>query len=215
MLSLRGSAALSPFRLDKILATLRSAAPRITHLYAEFWHFAWSDTELTSSQQDTLQKILTYGPRMAEETPMGELFLAIPRPGTISPWSSRATDIAHHCGLEGVQRLERGVAYYADTSDGSPLAEAEKQVLKPLIHDRMTETVFGSLADAERLYHKAEPAPFASVDILGQGKVALEQANSELGLALSVDEIDYLVKNFWRIHRNPTDVELTMFAQAN
>jgi len=80
MLSLRGSAALSPFRLDKILATLRSAAPRITHLYAEFWHFAWSDTELTSSQQDTLQKILTYGPRMAEETPMGELFLAIPRP---------------------------------------------------------------------------------------------------------------------------------------
>jgi phosphoribosylformylglycinamidine synthase len=215
MLSLRGSAALSPFRLDKILAALKSTAPRITHLYAEFWHFAWADVELTSSQQDTLQKILTYGPQMASETPSGELFLVIPRPGTISPWSSRATDIAHHCGLKGIQRLERGVAYYAATSIGSPLMEAEKQVLKPLIHDRMTEAVFSSLADAERLYHKAEPAPFASVDILAKGRDALMQANSELGLALSVDEIDYLVENFTRIGRNPTDVELTMFAQAN
>jgi len=219
MLRLRGSAALSPFRLDKILAALKAVAPRISHLYAEFWHFAWSQGDLTQAQQDTLQKILTYGPKMAEETPAEkqktELFLVIPRPGTISPWSSRATDIAHHCGLKSVQRLERGVAYYAATADGSPLTEAEKLALKPLIHDRMTEAVFGSLDDAERLYHKADPAPLTSVDILAGGKAALERANSEMGLALSPDEIDYLLENFTRIGRNPTDVELTMFAQAN
>jgi len=220
MLRLRGSAALSPFRLDKILVALKAVAPRISHLYAEFWHFAWSEGDLTPAQQDTLQKILTYGSQKAkeelvEETPSGELFLVIPRPGTISPWSSRATDIAHHCGLEIVQRLERGVAYYATTSDGSALTEAEKLALKPLIHDRMTEAVFGSLNDAERLYHKADPAPLSSVNILAGGKAALERANSEMGLALSPDEIDYLLENFTRIGRNPTDVELTMFAQAN
>jgi phosphoribosylformylglycinamidine synthase len=215
MLSLRGSAALSPFRLDKILVALRSAAPRITHLYAEFWHFAWSDIDLMRTQQLTLQKILTYGPKMATETPTGELLLVIPRPGTISPWASRATDIANHCGLESIKRLERGVAYYATTSDGGPLSETEKEQLMPLIHDRMTEAVFGSLADAERLYHTAKPAPFSRVDILGKGRDALVLANRNLGLALSVDEVDYLVENFTRIGRNPTDVELTMFAQAN
>jgi phosphoribosylformylglycinamidine synthase len=215
MLRLRGSAALSPFRLDKILAALKGAAPRITHLYAEFWHFAWTEGELSAAQQDTLKQILTYGPKMAEETPSGELFLVVPRPGTISPWSSRATDIARHCGLEGMQRLERGIAVYAATADGSPLTEDEKRALKPLIHDRMTEAVFGSLDDAEKLYHEAQPAPLSTVDILGGGKAALVAANSDMGLALSPDEIDYLVENFTRIGRNPTDVELMMFAQAN
>jgi phosphoribosylformylglycinamidine synthase len=215
MLSLRGSAALSPFRLDKILTALKIVAPRITHLYAEFWHFAWSEGELAQSQQDTLQKILTYGPRLVEETPNGDLFLVIPRPGTISPWSTRATEIARHCGIENMKRLERGVAYYAATADGKPLTEAEKQALKPLIHDRMTEAVFGSLDDVARLYHTAEPAPLSTVDILSAGKAALEAANADMGLALSPDEVDYLVDNFTRMGRNPTDVELMMFAQAN
>jgi phosphoribosylformylglycinamidine synthase len=215
MLRLRGSAALSPFRLDKILAALKGVAPRITHLYAEFWHFAWTEGELSAAQQDTLKQILTYGPKMAEETPSGELFLVVPRPGTISPWSSRATDIARHCGLESMQRLERGIAVYAATVDGSPLTEDEKRALKPLIHDRMTEAVFGRLDDAEKLYHEAQPAPLSTVDILGGGKAALVAANSDMGLALSPDEIDYLVENFTRIGRNPTDVELMMFAQAN
>jgi phosphoribosylformylglycinamidine synthase len=215
MLSLRGSAALSDFRLDKITSALKTAAPRISHLYAEFWHFAWSDQALTATQQQTLQQILTYGPKLKEETPSGQLLLVIPRPGTISPWSSRATDIARHCGLENIKRLERGVAYYAATADGSPLTEAEAQALKSLIHDRMTEVVFGNLQDAERLYHTAEPAPLSSVDILAGGKAALERANADMGLALSPDEVDYLVENFTRIGRNPTDVELMMFAQAN
>lgn len=215
MHSLRGSAALPPFRLDKILNALKTSAPRINHVYAEFWHFAWFEGALNDAQQDKLQKILTYGPKMVEETPAGELLVVIPRLGTISPWSSRATDIARHCGLENMQRLERGIAYYVTTHDGSPLTEAEKQALKPLIHDRMTEAVFNSLHDAEKLYHTTQPAPLSTVDILAGGKAALNQANNEMGLALSPDEIDYLVENFTRIGRNPTDVELMMFAQAN
>ncbi len=215
MLRLRGSAALSPFRLDKILAALKAGAPRISHIYAEFWHFAQTSRELSAQENDTLQKILTYGPKMAEEAPSGELFLVTPRPGTISPWSSRATDIASHCGLAAIARLERGVAFYVTTADGAPLTEAEKQALKPLIHDRMTEAVFASLDDAARLFVTAEPAPLATVDILGGGKAALVAANNDMGLALSPDEVDYLVENFTRMGRNPTDVELMMFAQAN
>jgi len=215
MLSLRGSAALSSFRLDKILASLKVTAPAISHVYAEFWHFAWSETALSDAQQDTLKKILTYGPKMTEETPHGELFLVIPRPGTISPWASRATDIANHCGLETIQRIERGVAYYIAKADNSPLSEAEKLAVKTLIHDRMTETVFATLNDAEKLYHHAVPAPLNVVDILAGGKAALEAANAEMGLALSPDEVDYLLDNYNKMGRNPTDVELMMFAQAN
>jgi phosphoribosylformylglycinamidine synthase len=215
MIRIRGSAALSPFRLDKIMTALKVDAPRISHLYAEFWHFAWAEGELTADQQAVLGKILTYGPRMQEETPSGELFLVIPRPGTISPWSSRATDIAQHCGLGNITRLERGVVYTVATTDGKSLNDAEKQVLKAAIHDRMTEAVFPSLDDAARLVEAAQPQPLATVDIMGGGKAALEAANRDMGLALSPDEVDYLVESFIRLNRNPTDVELMMFAQAN
>ena len=219
MISLRGSSALSPFRLEKILATLKTSAPQISHLQGDFWHFAWSDADLSASQQETLQKILTYGPKMtgnaADEAPVGELFLVIPRPGTISPWASRATDIAKHCGLPSVQRIERGIAYYASKKDQLSLTDAEKLAVKAAIHDRMTEAVFASLEDAAALYHKAEPVPLSTVDVLAGGQAALNQANAELGLALSPDEVDYLVENFSKIGRNPSDVELMMFAQAN
>src|SRR5450830_510778 len=215
MISLRGSSALSPFRLEKILATLKTSAPQISHLHGDFWHFVWSDSDLIASQQETLQKILTYGPEMAEEAPVGELFLVIPRPGTISPWASRATDIAKHCGLPSVQRIERGIAYYVTKKDHTPLTDAEKLAVKAAIHDRMTEAVFANLSDAAALYHQAEPVPLSTVDVLGGAQAALNQANTALGLALSPDEVDYLVENFTRIGRNPTDVELMMFAQAN
>jgi phosphoribosylformylglycinamidine synthase len=215
MLTLRGSAALSNFRLHKILTQLKASAPAISAVNAEFQHFVWSEQTLNQSQQDTLGKILTYGPKSESEAPQGELLLVIPRLGTISPWASRATDIAKHCGLESVQRIERGIAYYVRKQDGSALTENEKQVLKAAIHDRMTEAVFPSLADAAKLYHEATPAPLSSVDILAGGKAALLQANSDMGLALSADEVDYLLENFQKIGRNPTDVELMMFAQAN
>ncbi|MES2013949.1 MAG: phosphoribosylformylglycinamidine synthase [Pseudomonadota bacterium] len=215
MICLRGSAALSQFRIEKIQKNLSGICPNIQHLYAEFWHFSWVNAELTAPQQDTLKQILTYGPTMQVEEPQGEYFLVLPRIGTISPWASRATDIVQHCGIPQVQRVERGIAYYVQTKNGQALTEAERQQLLPLIHDRMTEAVFGDLKDAEKLYHTDSPAPLSTVDILQGGKAALVTANAEMGLALSPDEVDYLFDNFTKIQRNPTDVELMMFAQAN
>jgi phosphoribosylformylglycinamidine synthase len=215
MACLRGSAALSQFRIEKIQSHLSQNLPNIKHFYAEFRHFIWTDVALNEVQQNTLKEILTYGPTMHAEDPQGELLLVIPRIGTISPWASRATDIVKHCGLEAVQRVERGVAYFVQTKNGEKLTQEERQQLLPLIHDRMTEMVFASLDDAAKLYHADAPKPLSTVDILQGGKHALVQANSELGLALSPDEVDYLLENFLRMGRNPTDVELMMFAQAN
>ena len=213
--SLRGSSALSQFRLDKLYSTLKSTAPSIRHVYAEFMHFAFSENVLADAQKNTLTQILTYGPKSENEAPAGELFLVIPRIGTISPWASRATDIANNCGLVDVLRIERGVAYYVTTTNGQPLSETEKAAFRAAIHDRMTETVIYSLNDAEKLYHHADPKPLNSIDILQGGKSALEAANNEMGLALSPDEVDYLLENYIKMGRNPTDVELMMFAQAN
>ncbi len=188
-LSLRGSPALSQFRLDKLYASLKKYTPNISHIYAEFVHFAFSETALTNTQQNTLKQILTYGPQANVEKPSGTLFLVIPRLGTISPWASRATDIAKNCGLESVLRIERGIAYYVRTSNGRALSDAEKIALKTQIHDRMTEMVFSDLDDAQKLYHSAQPAPLSSIDILNDGKAALDAANSEMGLALSPDVV--------------------------
>ena len=215
MACLRGSAALSQFRLEKIQSQLSQKAASITHIYAEFRHFVWADIALDEAQQNTLKQILTYGPSLQAEDPKGELLLVIPRIGTISPWASRATDIVKHCGLEAVQRVERGIAYFVQTKNGEKLTQEERQQLLPLIHDRMTEMVFASLDDAAKLYHADAPKPLSTVDILQGGKQALVKANSDMGLALSPDEVDYLFDNFTKIQRNPTDVELMMFAQAN
>lgn len=212
---LRGSNALSAFRFAKLLSQLQAAVPALDHLYAEYWHFVEASRSLEDNERRTLERILSYGPASAQEEPRGELFLVTPRLGTISPWSTKASDIAKHCGLGGVARIERGVAYFLAKKDGSAFTAAEKASLVPLLHDRMTETVLPKPEDAARLFHHVAPQPLSSVDILAGGKAALESANKEMGLALSPDEIDYLVENFSRIGRNPTDVELMMFAQAN
>ena len=215
MISLRGSAALSPFRIEKIQNKLNEICPNIGHIYAEFWHFVWVDGALTAQQENTLNQILTYGPSMQAEEPNGEFILVLPRVGTISPWASRATDIVQHCGLPEVQRVERGIAYYVQTKSGQPLTVAERQALLPLIHDRMTESVFANKQDAGKLFHTDTPKPLSTIDVLQGGKAALNQANNEMGLALSPDEVDYLFDNYTKMQRNPTDVELMMFAQAN
>ncbi len=215
MISLRGSAALSPFRIEKIQNKLNEICPNIGHIYAEFWHFVWVDGALSAQQENTLNQILTYGPSMQAEEPNGEFILVLPRVGTISPWASRATDIVQHCGLPETQRVERGIAYYVQTKSGQPLTADERQLLLPLIHDRMTENVFANKQDAGKLFHTDTPKPLSTIDVLQGGKAALNQANNEMGLALSPDEVDYLFDNFTRMQRNPTDVELMMFAQAN
>jgi len=212
---LRGRNALSAFRASKLSQSVTAAVPRVTGIQAEFWHFTQLARALSNDETARLERILTYGPESAAVEACGELMLVVPRIGTISPWSSKATDIARHCGLEAVQRIERGVAYWFSTRDGSAPSSDERAALAPLIHDRMTETVLASFEDADRLFEHFQPQPLKSVDILGGGVAALERANREMGLALSQDEIEYLAEQFGRIARNPTDVELMMFAQAN
>ncbi|HDK37433.1 MAG TPA: phosphoribosylformylglycinamidine synthase, partial [Thiolapillus brandeum] len=211
MLKLRGAPALSDFRLEKLNTRLIESLGKPVSVYAEFIHLAELSEELTESESAVLDRILRYGPALASHDPVGSLLLVVPRPGTISPWSSKATDIAHVCGLQSIERIERGVVYYLE----GELDDADLGKAGELLHDRMTESVFFDLDDAEALFLHAEPRPFISVDILNGGRAALVNANGELGLALSDDEIDYLVESFLSLERNPTDVELMMFAQAN
>lgn len=211
MLILRGAPALSAFRHGKLLEQLSQKVPAVSGLYAEFAHFAEVDGDLTADQQQVLARLLKYGPSVPVQEPSGRLFLVMPRFGTISPWSSKASDIAHNCGLENIQRLERGIAYYV----AGELSEADAALVAQQLHDRMTQIVLGRLEDAAGLFSHAQPKPMTSVDILGGGRAALEKANVDLGLALAEDEIDYLVNAFQGLSRNPNDIELMMFAQAN
>ena len=214
---LAGSSALSAFRISKILSVCHEKSIPIISLEAQFIHFIDSTNELTVEQQLTLDKLLQYGPKSVyingDCNTNRQLFLVTPRAGTISPWSSKSTDIAHNCGLTQIHRIERGIAYYVVTS--LPMTQPEQDKFAELIHDRMMETVLTSFDQAEQLFKVDEPAPVTVVDLLGQGRQALEQANLKLGLALASDEIDYLFENFQKLNRNPTDIELYMFAQAN
>jgi len=209
---LRGSPALSAFRITKLLSLFQDAHLPVSDIYAEYVHFADVSTALNAEEKARLQRLLKYGPSLAEHAPQGRLLLVTPRPGTISPWSSKATDIAHNCDLPQVKRLERGMAFYLQATS---LTETQWQQLAALLHDRMMETVFTDFAEAEQLFAHHEPQPLQSVDVLGVGRVALEEANRKLGLALADDEIDYLLTAFERLGRNPNDIELYMFAQAN
>ncbi|HFE32553.1 MAG TPA: phosphoribosylformylglycinamidine synthase, partial [Gammaproteobacteria bacterium] len=216
MLQLRGAAALSPFRVNKLLATARQAVPRLAAISSEYIHFVDLECALDGDGHRVLEQLLRYGPSDDAQMPVaGQILLVVPRLGTISPWSSKATDIAHNCGLAEVRRIERGVLYHFASGDGQPLTDHELAALRPLIHDRMTERVLDSLDEAEGLFLQAEPAPLQTVDLLGKGRAALVLANAEMGLALAEDEIDYLLENFTALGRNPSDVELMMFAQAN
>jgi len=213
MMILRGSPALSEFRVSKLLDQCRELNLPVSGIYAEFMHFANLTSELNDQEHHKLEKLLTYGPTIEEHQPEGLFLLITPRPGTISPWSSKSTDIAHNCGLAKVKRLERGTAYYIDTTHD--LNEAQLIRLKGLLHDRMMESVFTETNAVDALFSVSEPTPLIEVDILSGGHQALENANISLGLALADDEIDYLVESFIKLDRNPNDIELMMFAQAN
>jgi phosphoribosylformylglycinamidine synthase len=212
-LRLRGRDALSAFRRKKLLQAVAADVPGL-QINAEFWHFIQLQQPLDASGQQQLERVLTYGPATTPVAQNGTLLLVTPRLGTISPWSSKATDIAKHCGLPAVARIERGIAWWC-TVNGNPLTADQRTKLLPHLHDRMTESVLDSLDAAEALFRGIDPKPLASIDVLGGGRDALVTANTGMGLALSPDEIDYLHDNFKRIGRNPTDVELMMFAQAN
>ncbi len=219
---LEGGNALSSFRAQQLLTELVSIHPKITGIAARFVHLVATDAAPTPALQERLQALLTYGDPY-EGPADGAALVVTPRLGTISPWASKATDIARNCGL-GVFRVERITEYRIAFKTGllsnvlgsAPELSAEQTArIAALLHDRMTESVFATRAEAEQLFSALDAAPMEFVDVLGGGRAALEAANRQWGLALADDEIDYLVDAFKGLQRNPTDVELMMFAQAN
>jgi len=223
MLILPGSNALSAFRQQRLLTQLQHVAPAIANVTARYYHFIDSSAPLSTDDASRLSAMLTYGePAVTDSAEHVEEFFVIPRLGTISSWASKATDIAHNCGMEHIHRIERGVAYRVALKAGflglggaKKLDEAQTQAVAALLHDRMTESVLRQAEDAANLFQELEARPLESIDVLGAGRAALERANLELGLAMSEDEIVYLLDAFTKAQRNPTDVELMMFAQAN
>ena len=215
--SFEGGSALSAFRVQQLLPGLQAIHDKISGIAARYVHLVTSDQAPTAELQQQLAALLTYGDPYNGPTE-GALVVVSPRLGTVSPWASKATDIAHNCGL-AVRRVERIVEYRVTLKSGllgqASLSTEQLGQVAALLHDRMTESAMTTREQAYALFTELHPAPMDHVDILGGGRAALEQANVAWGLALADDEIDYLVKAFNDLKRNPTDVELMMFAQAN
>jgi phosphoribosylformylglycinamidine synthase len=208
LLVLPGPPAFSAFRLAKVLAAIRSRTPSVTAIYAEYVHLLSLRAELTEVERGVAAALLEYGPRHGLPAPIGERRLTVlPRAGTISPWSSKATDIFGICGLAAVRRVERGVVWFVE--GGAALPE-----FVDLLFDRMTQQTTTS-HDFSSLFADHEPRQLRTIPTTQLGQAALERANHELGLALSADEIEYLTHAYRELGRDPTDVELMMFAQAN
>jgi len=213
MLEILGSTALSQFRIQKLLTALKGRIP-VNQIDTVYAHFIEVKDHLDADELKVLQQLLSYGPKAMQKVQRsGSTFLVVPRPGTISPWSSKATDIAAICGLEKVVRIERGILYYIRSD--KTLDESDRALITSLIHDRMTQAVFSDMTSAKTLFDHTDARPLAHIPLLSAGRGALVQANQSLGMALTEDEIDYLVDSFTKLDRDPTDVELMMFAQAN
>lgn len=208
--ALRGAPALSPFRIEKLMQKAQKWGLPQNQLSSEYWYFVASHQPLDNPTIEKLEALLA-AKRVESPAVEQSLFLITPRIGTISPWASKATDIAQNCGIAGVERIERGTAIYLSGS----LNAAERDKWASLLHDRMTESVLPNFQAAEKLFIAHQDQTFETVDILVGGRAALESVNKSMGLALSPDEIDYLVENYQQLNRNPSDVELMMFAQAN
>ncbi len=215
MQAMFGAAALSAFRTSKFLNQFQAQLPAVCSISAQFIHLLDTDAELTESQSRVLASLLRYGGEIpaAADQPGSLTRIVVPRPGTISPWSSKATDILHNCDLKQIERVERGIVFSVQLNED--LSAAQIKQLDGLLHDRMTQAVFDEVQQTSCLFQHADPKPHQAVDILGKGRGALSIANSEMGLALAEDEMDYLFEQFNSLQRNPNDIELMMFAQAN
>ncbi|MDE2433206.1 MAG: phosphoribosylformylglycinamidine synthase [Burkholderiales bacterium] len=222
LMHFEGGNALAPHQVQALLPKLQAINPRITAVHARFVHWVAMDKSLDHAELDKLAALLTYGDAY-EGGAEGDLIVVAPRLGTVSPWASKATDIAHNCGL-AIRRVERVTEYRLTVKSGvigalmggaKGLAAQDLQACAALLHDRMTESVLLARDEARHLFDEKQGAPMEHVDVLGRGRAALEEANVTFGLALSDDEIEYLVHAFTGLKRNPTDVELMMFAQAN
>ena len=218
MLQLEGAAVLSAFRHRRLLEQLRRRLPELAGLQARYLHLVDLAAPLDSGGRERLASLLDYGWLPAEPPPASPGSLACwvaPRPGTISPWSSKATDIARQCGLEPVRRIERAVVYTLFGGRESLQALLADRAALRLLHDPLVEMLATEAVELEALFASAAPAAIEWVDLSVDGREALQRADRRLGLALAPDEIDYLLEGYQRLARNPTDVELMMFAQAN
>ncbi|APZ44629.1 phosphoribosylformylglycinamidine synthase [Acidihalobacter ferrooxydans] len=216
MLVIEGGSALSAFRRERLRQKLAEVAPAVKDVDAQTVYFAQCAAALDEEQRLRLGDVLGEPAVDALERPRGAChdgFIVIPRFGTISPWASKAADILRQCGLERVERIERGTSYCLGLA--APLSADERRAVAALLHDRMTETVVEATEDAAALFDTHRPAPLGRIELGGDAQAALERANRGLGLALSPDEIDYLAENYAMLGRHPTDTELMMFAQAN
>ena len=222
LMHFEGGNALAPHQVQALLPKLQAINPKISGVDARFVHWVALDKALDHAELDKLAALLTYGDAY-EGGAEGDLIVVAPRLGTVSPWASKATDIAHNCGL-AIRRVERVTEFRITvkagligtlTGSAKSLSADELQACAALLHDRMTESVLLSRDEARHLFDEKQGAPMEHVDMLGRGRAALEEANVTFGLALSDDEIEYLVNAFTGLKRNPTDVELMMFAQAN
>ncbi|MBN3725526.1 phosphoribosylformylglycinamidine synthase [Burkholderia sp. Ac-20379] len=219
-----GAAALSDFRQARLLDTLKQIDGDIVAIRGQYLHFVNASDALAADEAARIDALMHYGApfEAAAEKGATDTFIVLPRLGTVSPWASKATDIALHCGLAKVRRIERGVEFTVTLKAGllgmggkKALSAEARAAVAAALHDRMTETVVAARDDANHLFAELPAKALGRVDVLGQGRAALEAANAELGLALADDEIVYLVDAFTKLERNPTDVELMMFAQAN
>ncbi|PZQ50911.1 MAG: phosphoribosylformylglycinamidine synthase, partial [Phenylobacterium zucineum] len=212
--SFGGGNALSAFRAAALVRRLQAIAPGVSDTSARFVHWVASDAALGADTTDTVRRLLSYGPAAGPIAAGAHTTTVVvaPRLGTLSPWASKATDIAHSCGVP-IRRVER-VTEYTLASE-VPLTAAEWDACAALLHDRMTESAFAGVEASAALFDERDAEPMVRVDVLAHGRAAIADANTTFGLALSDDEIDYLVDAFTTLGRNPTDVELTMFAQAN
>ncbi len=209
-----GPSALSKFRAARLLARLQVIEPSVTHVAARFVHYVACDVPLETAARERLNGVLTYGEPYVASFNADQQWFVVPRLGTLSPWASKATDIAHNCGLMQVHRIERGTRYEIKCAHGPVPADTASR-LAACLHDRMTESVVDPATLPQALFDEPPAKPMVCVPLLAAGRMALVQANRDMGLALSEDEIDYLVQAYRTLQRDPTDVELMMFAQAN
>ena len=218
-----GGKALSDFRIRQLLPQLQAVAPAVASVQARYVHLAGFAAEPPAAELQRLAALLTYGEPAAPDVEGAERFTVTPRVGTVSPWASKATDIARNCGIGSsgapLHRVERLVEYQIGLKPAlikrRQLSNEERSGIAALLHDRMTESVLPTVEAAKALFSELPAEPMQHVDVLAGGKAALEKANTDWGLALAPDEIDYLAAAFGKLGRNPTDVELMMFAQAN
>ncbi|MEY2593793.1 MAG: hypothetical protein RI972_1482, partial [Pseudomonadota bacterium] len=228
-----GGSAHSDFRLQALLRQVQAQVPQVQSVSSRHVYWVWAQAGLGPAEQAAVASLLEG--RLSDDTASegggqagsDHRVVVMPRLGTVSPWASKATDIAHNCGLP-VRRIERVTEYRLGLSQGLmkglvqrlggaglALSPQEQSAVAAVLHDRMTESVALALSDARALFESRQAEPLATVDVLGAGRTALQQANAQWGLALSDDEIDYLLQAFTQLGRNPSDVELMMFAQAN